>query len=85
MVGRDVVESKTAKGLTIGEGNQCGTRNLQLYIFDASKTRLVYPIDPGRFMPNMEVVTGHSLDRPGGIRVTVSLSKSADIVSRNPT
>lgn len=33
--------------------------NLQLYVLDASRTRLVYPIDRVRSMPNMEVVTGH--------------------------
>ena len=60
--------------------------NLQFYVLDASKTRLVYPIDPVRFMPNMDMdmVRLDTLDtlEEDGIGITVSSRKLANVISK---
>lgn len=54
--------------------------NLQLYVLDASKTRLGYPIDRFRLVPNMEVVRLDTLeDRIG---VTVSSREPTNTTSK---
>ena len=56
--------------------------NLQFYVLDACKTRLVYPIDPVWFMPNMEAVRLLDTLVEDGIGITVSSRKSANIISK---
>lgn len=83
MVGRDGGGSKTsAKGLASARKGDVVVANLQFYVLDASKTRLVYPIDLVRFMPNMEMVELDTLEEDG-IGITVSSRELANIISKS--
>lgn len=55
--------------------------NLQFYVLDASKTRHVYPIDPVRLVPKMEMGRLDTLEEDG-IGITVSSRRVANIISK---